>query len=53
MVNKITVANPPDGIETIKVLELLLTVIAPEDWLLLNVNVAPTGKVVASGNVNV
>ena len=31
--------------------ELLTTVIAPEDWLLLNVNNAPLGKVVASGNL--
>jgi hypothetical protein len=32
------------------VLELLLTVIAPELWLLLNENIVPNGSVVASGN---
>jgi hypothetical protein len=42
---------PPDGTETTNVLELLLTVIAPELWLLLNEKIVPNGKVVASGNL--
>ena len=41
---------PPEGTETIKVVELLFTAIVPLLWLLLNEKEAPTGSVVAFGS---
>jgi len=53
LLNNVTVANAPDATDTTRVDVVLLTVIVPLVWLLLNVNCAPIGNVVAFGNVMV
>ena len=53
LLNNVTVENAPDATDTTRVEEALLTVMVPLVWLLLNVNCAPIGNVVAFGNVTV